>query len=180
LSASDGWQYQGRQGHGWFGNGTKPQEATAPRRRSFRPSFRWAGSRVVQAELAVPTAPFMPPVPLPIPNPDMGGPANERARRRWQYAAEEIRRGEYAAAIGHLFLGAPFPAEVDDPTPGPLSDSDGDARDLSILHSDSDERKDRPPPGSKPIDETEWSGDHDDIKRDIQAKPTSDVRISPA
>jgi hypothetical protein len=53
LSASDGWQYQGRQGHGWIGNGTKPQEVAAVRRHSFRPSFRWGGSRIVQAQLSV-------------------------------------------------------------------------------------------------------------------------------
>jgi RHS repeat-associated protein len=37
----------------------------------------------------------------------------------------------------------------------------------------------RPPAGSKPIDKTPWSGDHQDIKPAIGAKPGDNVRISP-
>ncbi len=37
----------------------------------------------------------------------------------------------------------------------------------------------RPPTGSKPIDETAWSGDHRAIKEGVQAKPDDKVSISP-
>lgn len=42
-----------------------------------------------------------------------------------------------------------------------------------------DTTADRPPAGSKPISETPWSGDHDDIKGQIGAKPDDHVSISP-
>lgn len=38
----------------------------------------------------------------------------------------------------------------------------------------------RPPAGSLPISETPWSGDHDEIKDAIDARPKDDVRISPS
>jgi hypothetical protein len=37
----------------------------------------------------------------------------------------------------------------------------------------------RPPAGSRPINETDWSGDHGTIKKAVEANPTDDVRISP-
>jgi len=37
----------------------------------------------------------------------------------------------------------------------------------------------RPPPGSKPINETEWSGDHQGIKGSIGAGPEDKVKIDP-
>jgi hypothetical protein len=37
----------------------------------------------------------------------------------------------------------------------------------------------RPPPGSKPIDKTPWSGNHQEIKKDIDARPGDRVSISP-
>ncbi len=39
---------------------------------------------------------------------------------------------------------------------------------------------DSPPPGSKPIDDTEWSGDHGAIKRGIGAEPPDNVKIDPS
>ncbi len=52
-----------------------------------------------------------------------------------------------------------------------------------LEHSSSDddfpESAQKPPPGSKPINETERSGDHKAIKKGIQVKPTDDVRIAP-
>lgn len=36
-----------------------------------------------------------------------------------------------------------------------------------------------PPPGSKPVYETPWAGDHNGIKHCLRAKPTDDVRIAP-
>jgi hypothetical protein len=37
----------------------------------------------------------------------------------------------------------------------------------------------RPPAGSRPINQTDWSGDHTDIKEAVGAQPDDDVRISP-
>jgi hypothetical protein len=42
-----------------------------------------------------------------------------------------------------------------------------------------DDQRTRPPRGSLPIDESEWSGDHEMIKRSIDAGPTDNVRIDP-
>lgn len=38
---------------------------------------------------------------------------------------------------------------------------------------------DRPPPGSKGIDETPWSGDHQGIKKGVGAGPKDKVKIDP-
>ena len=38
----------------------------------------------------------------------------------------------------------------------------------------------KPPPGSKPINQTEWSGDHQEIKRGVGAGPADSVKISPS
>ncbi len=40
-------------------------------------------------------------------------------------------------------------------------------------------RNDRPPPGSKPIDETPWSGDHGKIKDDLDLGGKGSVKIAP-
>jgi RHS repeat-associated protein len=45
-----------------------------------------------------------------------------------------------------------------------------------ILNSDT---ADRPPAGSRPIDQTPWSGDHGEIKEAIGATGTTNVKISP-
>lgn len=45
-----------------------------------------------------------------------------------------------------------------------------------ILNNDT---ANRPPPGSRPIDQTPWSGDHQEIKEAIGAGPRDSVRISP-
>jgi hypothetical protein len=37
----------------------------------------------------------------------------------------------------------------------------------------------RPPAGSRPIDQTDWSGDHTEIKQAVRAQGNADVRISP-
>jgi hypothetical protein len=37
----------------------------------------------------------------------------------------------------------------------------------------------RPPAGSRPIDQTDWSGDHTEIKDAVCAEANDDVRISP-
>ena len=41
------------------------------------------------------------------------------------------------------------------------------------------ETRDKPPPNSRPINQTPWSGDHTAIKKGIRADPDDDVRISP-
>jgi hypothetical protein len=46
-----------------------------------------------------------------------------------------------------------------------------------ILHNE--ENVARPPAGSRPINETPWSGDHDEIKEAVGARANDDVRISP-
>ena len=50
-----------------------------------------------------------------------------------------------------------------------------------IFHSEGEdvEGVKRPPPGSKPINKTPWSGDHQEIKDAINAAPDDDTRISP-
>jgi hypothetical protein len=48
--------------------------------------------------------------------------------------------------------------------------------DGTILNSDA---VDRPPAGSRPINQTDWSGDHRGIKAAVGALPDDDVRISP-
>ena len=40
-----------------------------------------------------------------------------RAEQRAAYARGEIEQGDYGSAAGHLLLGRPFPASVDDPSP---------------------------------------------------------------
>jgi hypothetical protein len=50
----------------------------------------------------------------------------------------------------------------------------------SILPTEGDqERWVRPPPGSRPIAETPWSGNHEEIKDAIGAGPKDDTRIAP-
>ncbi len=44
---------------------------------------------------------------------------------------------------------------------------------------DSDDQHKRPPAGSRPINQTPWSGDHGQIKGQIGAGPADDVRIDP-
>jgi RHS repeat-associated protein len=48
----------------------------------------------------------------------------------------------------------------------------------SMLNSD-DDTAPRPPAGSRPIDQTPWSGNHQEIKDAIGAGPEDNVRISP-
>jgi hypothetical protein len=48
-----------------------------------------------------------------------------------------------------------------------------------LMNQDSDDTASRPPPGSRPIDQTEWSPNHREIKDAIGAKANDHVRISP-
>jgi hypothetical protein len=49
----------------------------------------------------------------------------------------------------------------------------------AILYAATGETRINPPAGSRPIDETPWSGDHRAIKDGIGAEPSDSVRISP-
>jgi hypothetical protein len=46
-------------------------------------------------------------------------------------------------------------------------------------NDDNEENAVRPPAGSRPINETPWSGDHTEIKRAVRAGATTNVKISP-
>lgn len=64
--------------------------------------------------------PLYRPVPWPMPGADAPSSAEimeevRQARRRAGFALGEIAQGEYGSAAGHLLLGRPYPAEVDDP-----------------------------------------------------------------
>jgi RHS repeat-associated protein len=50
---------------------------------------------------------------------------------------------------------------------------------LNANGEDDSENSSKPPSGSRPIDQTEWSGDHQDIKRGVGAGPADNVKISP-
>lgn len=79
-----------------------------------------------------------------------------------------------AAALGYLILKDRVPkAPSLSLRPGPtvLEHSSGEDEDAEGVK--------RPPPGSKPIDQTPWSGDHQEIKRSIGAAAKDDTRISP-
>jgi hypothetical protein len=46
-------------------------------------------------------------------------------------------------------------------------------------NSSDDDTADNPPTGSRPIDQTPWSGDHQEIKQGTGAGPADNVRIDP-
>ena len=58
-----------------------------------------------------------------------------------------------------------------------LIDCEGDKSCPLKAESTEGETEKRPPPGSKPIDKTDWSGDHGDIKEGIGAGPTDNVVV---
>jgi len=57
--------------------------------------------------------------------------------------------------------------------------SDSEAGEDREGAEDDSTTQNKPPRGSKPIDETDWSGDHKGIKDGIGAGPADDVKISP-
>ena len=81
MSANDHWIYQGRQSHGWFGNGTAPKDDDDPAGTNglFRPSN---ASERVDAAAHVLVA---------------GVPRNERGR--WSFAASDIGRDRLKTAV---------------------------------------------------------------------------------
>ena len=82
MSVNNHWMYQGRQSHGWFGNGTAPKDGdddAAGANELFRPSN--AGERVdAAAHLIIASAP-----------------RNERGR--WSYAASDAGRDRLKTAV---------------------------------------------------------------------------------
>ena len=78
-----------------------------------------------------------------------------------------------AAALGYLILKDRVPKASPSHPPGPtvLEHSPGEGEDT--------EGAKNPPPGSKPINQTPWSGNHQEIKEGINAAPKDDTRISP-
>jgi RHS repeat-associated protein len=48
-----------------------------------------------------------------------------------------------------------------------------------IPDGDASDTRAKPPAGSKPIDQTPWSGDHKPIKEGIRARPDDNVKIDP-
>ena len=99
------------------------------------------------------STPLVVPVPPDLPSASDFDAAVARARRRARQAAGEIGRGEYGAAAGHLLLGQPFPAEVDDPDP-------------TILHTDlADTPRRQPPKGEVELDQAVA-----EAERDLEAR----------
>jgi hypothetical protein len=108
---------------------------------------------LVQLAQYAPARPFLPPLPAPF-NP--GTPAN----KEWAdgFIGSNIHAGR---VIGDWIRGIFHNGRNDE-------------------NDDNEEHAVRPPAGSRPINETPWSGDHTEIKDAVDAKPNSDVRISPS
>ena len=73
-------------------------------------------------------------------------------------------------------ISAPYAPTVPDDLPGSCPAPRG------ILHmngGEGEETRAKPPAGSRPISQTPWSGDHEDIKGGIGAGPADDTRIDP-
>ncbi len=132
-------------------------------------------AKVELAKYSIPRGPF----PLPLPLPPVVIPGTRENRALTDSTIQGIRK--LGSAIGGLFESKPRDPEEDEdenrrrrppgvrpksPEPAGAAGQEGETRD-------------KPPPGSKPIDQTQWSGDHQEIKRGIGAKGADDVRISP-
>ncbi len=112
---------------------------------SYHPSFKdptwFARQRGVgrphytPAQLALPF-PLPAPITLPHSKDEITQTLKEmremwaRARRRAGHVEEEIGRGDYGSAAGHLLGGAPFPAEVDN---GFVLNNEGGRPDLETM-----------------------------------------------
>lgn len=76
-----------------------------------------------------------------------------------------------ALAAGIVYYGTPVAEDIGTWLGNQLfNESDSDS---------GEETRDRPPTGSRPIDETAWSGDHQRIKGEVGAGPADNVVISP-
>ena len=88
MTENQGWVYQGRQSHGWFGNGTAPDVGTASGAEAANPVFRPAnaGQRV---DWAVSSLIAQTP---------------RAARSTWNAAAADATRERLKTAVGAMFL----------------------------------------------------------------------------
>ena len=130
-------------------------------------------AKVQKAQFAVPAGPL--PLPLP-PQAIPGSPENrsltDATIKVFRKLGEVIsgpfenRRHDEEEDEDENGRRRPPRVRVQSPGPAGVAGQDGDTRD-------------KPPPGSKPISETPWSGDHTAIKKGIRADPDDDVRISP-
>jgi RHS repeat-associated protein len=76
-----------------------------------------------------------------------------------------------AIAAGIVYYGAPIAADIGTWLGNKLfNESDNDS---------GEDTRARPPTGSRPIDQTPWSGDHQGIKGEVGAGPADNVVISP-
>ncbi len=80
------------------------------------------------------------------------GEMGRRAGRRGAYARGEIEQGDFGSAAGHLLLGKPFPADVDDPL-GPF------------MHSEAPEEGAKDPPKRNAELDAKTAGLEDDMKK---------------
>ena len=79
MSVNDHWMYQGRQSHGWFGNGTAPKDDVAEANELFRPPN--AGERVDSAAHVLIAS------------------VSRTERDRWSYAASDAGRDRLKTAV---------------------------------------------------------------------------------
>ena len=131
-------------------------------------------AKVQKAQFAVPAGP------LPLPLPPQAIPGTRENRALTDATIKGIQKlGEI---ISRLFESRRRDEDDDDldengfrrrPRARPQPPKGGGAGEQD------GETHDKPPPGSKPISDTPWSGDHDPIKKGIGADPDDDVRISP-
>ncbi len=146
--------------------------------------YGWAAARRA-AQRSDPAMPDSILGPLVLPNPSIGSLAAARARRRFAFALKEARNGNYESALGHLFLGKPFPAEVDDPSPEKLPPATGG---VSASPGLPDPEKD--PNGrvrGKLIgslaelteSERRWATDRLDEGKNVEVVPTSNIARTP-
>jgi hypothetical protein len=123
--------------------------------RQTSPNRNAADPALVQLAQYAPARPFLPPLPGPF---SPGTPAN----KEWTdgfigsngRAVREI--GDWIRSIFH-----------------------NGRNDENDENDDNEENAVRPPAGSRPINETPWSGDHTEIKEAAGAGATTNVKISP-
>ncbi len=135
-------------------------------------------AKVQKAQFAVPAGPL--PLPLPLPLPPEAIPGTRENRALTDATIKGIRK------LGEI-ISRPFESRRRDEDDDDL-DEDGFRRRPRVRPQPPEgggageqdgETRDKPPPGSKPINQTPWSGDHDAIKQGIGAKGPDDVRVSP-
>ena len=138
------------------------------------------GASVLKAQVVLPGGPL--PFPLPLSPEDI--PGTPERDRLVDGTIKEIRK--FGSAVGsvlesrrpRVFGNEDGDDEEKYRRPRPPSDRRQPPEPAEAATHDG-ETRDKPPPGSIPIDQMPWSGDHTPIKEAIRARPTDDVRISP-